>query len=286
MRKNIAIIGYGYVGKAMEKFFSSHYDIKVYDPYYMDANEMSVELQDDNIFFTRIKNTINKCDLAVICVPTPMMDDGKCDTSIVEETFEWLDVPLTLIKSTVLPGTTNMLQDKYPELSIAFSPEYIGEGKYEVQWWKDKGYPHPTDMKKHDFVIIGGERPITSKILEFFKKVVGPDVKYVQTDSTTAELTKYMENSWGATKVIFCNEFAKMAGAFGVDYNELRELFLLDGRTERMHTLVFEDNKGFGGKCFPKDVNGIVKASERAGYKPGLLKQVLKSNDEIRKENK
>jgi len=264
--KKIAIIGHGYVGKAMHQYFGEHYDIAIYDP---------ALGYDDTV-------KINECELAVVCVPTPMLDDGTCDTTIVEEVFEWLRVPLVLVKSTVPPGTTNYLQTKYPHGSVAFSPEYIGEGKYEVQWWKDKGYPHPTDMRKHDFFIFGGRRDVTSKIIAFFQTVTGPDPKYIQTDSVTAELTKYMENSWGAMKVTFCNEFYEIAKALGVDYNEMRELWLLDGRVERMHTAVFPDKRGFGGKCFPKDVNGIVKRVEASGYVPELLLEVLRSNSKFR----
>ena len=242
-------------------------------------------VQDKETFFTgQNREAVNNCDLAIICVPTPMGKEGEVDLSIIEETIEWLDTPLILIKSTIPPTTTKRLIEKTGK-KIVFSPEYIGEGNYVVQWWKDQGYPHPTDMKKHDFQIFGGERDATSGVLQFFKKILGPGVVYAQTDSTTAELVKYMENSWGATKVIFSNEFCKIAESFGVDYDELRELHLLDGRTEKMHTAVFKDNRGFGGKCYPKDVNGIVKASEEAGYEPKLLKSVLSVNNDLRKDN-
>lgn len=291
MRKTIAIIGYGYVGKAMERFFAGHHNIKVYDPPYIKENNLEGTIEKhkgEHITFTTDKDNINACDLAVVCVPTPSGEDGEVDLSYINETFGWLNTPLSLIKSTVPPGTTDSMVEgksgKWIDRKIAFSPEYIGEGHYQVKWWKDVGYPHPTDMKYHDFHIFGGKKETTSAIIEFFKPVVGPDVVYQQTDARTAELTKYMVNAWGATKVTFCNEMANVAEALGVDYNELRELWLLDGRTEKMHTVVFKDNRGFGGKCFPKDVKGIVGFSSKAGYEPELLKEVLKSNKRIRKE--
>lgn len=268
MTKKIGIVGLGYVGTAMRNFFKDHFETYFIDPVLPNSNS---------------KNEINTCDLAVVCVPTPMSANGEVDLSHVEEVLSWLNTPVILIKSTIPPTTTDSLKSKYGK-RIVFSPEYIGEGKYVVQWWKDKNYPHPTDMKYHDFQIFGGERKDTNYVIEFFKKVLGPEVKYIQTDSKTAELVKYMENSWGATKVTFCNEFAKIAEVFGIDYNELRELWLLDGRVERMHTVVFEDNRGFGGKCYPKDVNGIVKQSENFGYKPELLTAVLEVNKKIRNE--
>lgn len=275
--KKIAVIGFGHVGKSMARFFQDHFRVFVYDPY---VKKIEENLYSQNVLLENNKEIINECDLAVVCIPTPMNDDGSVDLSLINETIKWVDTPFILIKSTVPPGTTQNLVLKTGK-KIAFSPEYIGESKYVIQWWKDKTQIHPTDIKFHDFQIFGGERKTTSEILQFFKKILGPGVIYSQTDSTTAEVTKYMENSWGATKVTFFNEFAKIAETFNVDYDELRELFLLDGRTERMHTAVFKDERGFRGKCLPKDVNGIVYASKKAGYNPELLDKVLKVNKKL-----
>lgn len=279
--KKIAVIGYGYVGRAVANYFRDHYEVVIYDPHL--SNDLVIRVPFDMKYAKDFK-TINECDLAVVCVPTPEKTDHSVDISIIQDVLSWLSTPLILIKSTIPPGTTDDLIRK-SEKDICFSPEFIGEGKYMVQWWKDKNYPHPTDMKYHDFHIVGGRRSTARKILEFFKKVSGPEPKYVVTDAKTAELCKYMENSWGATKVTFCNEFANIADKMGVDYDELRELWLLDGRVERMHTAVFKDNRGFGGKCYPKDVNGIVEQSKKAGYIPKLLETVLAVNDDIRKQN-
>jgi UDP-glucose 6-dehydrogenase len=210
-----------------------------------------------------------------------MSPSGKVDLSIIKDVLSWLDAPLILIKSTIPPGATQDLKFDYSD-NIVFSPEYVGEGSYVTQWWKDKGYPHPTDIKKHDFQIFGGEKYLTAQVVEFFKPVLGPEHKYIQTDSRTAELVKYMQNSWGATKVTFANEFAKIADAIGVNYDTLRELWLLDGRTERMHTMVCKGKPGFGGKCLPKDTSGIIARSIEAGYTPTFLQQVLKSNEVFR----
>lgn len=276
--KKVLIVGYGFVGKAMKNFFENNYEVMVYDPYL--PNTLTSSLKDKILLN---KGDSSQFDLAVICVPTEMKPDGSVNISIVEDSVSWLDSKFILIKSTVPPGTTDMLYKKYNK-KIAFSPEYAGESTYVTPWWKDVGYMDPTDMKKHDFFIFGGEKSVTSEILQFFKTVMGPVTKYNQTDAKTAELTKYMVNSWGSTKVMFCNEFARIAETMGVDYDELRELWLLDGRVNRMHTAVFKDKRGFGGKCFPKDISGIVKTSEAAGYEPKLLKEVISSNARIREE--
>lgn len=268
--KKIAVIGAnGYVGRSVVSFFQDHFELAKVDPSIV---EYPMEYQ---------QQQANSAEFAVICVPTPEAPNHTVDLSIVEGVLEWLTVPLILIKSTIPPGTTDRLKEKYGK-RIVFSPEYIGEGKYEVQWWKDKNYPHPTDMKKHNFQIFGGDKADTMEVAAFFQKVVGPEPEMCFTDAKTAELCKYMENSWGATKVTFCNEFANMADAFGVSYPELRELWLKDGRVERMHTAVFPDKRGFGGKCYPKDVNGIVERSKEAGYTPDLLISVLAVNEKIK----
>lgn len=281
--KTIAVIGYGYVGKAIVNFFKDHYNVV--------ARDIDREFRFENGKLVAEEpaaannwNAVNQADLAVICVPTPMMPDGGVDLRAIEDVFQKVTTPLILIKSTIPPGTTKSLAKKTGK-EIVFSPEFLGEGKYVVQWWKDRGYPHPTDMKYHDFQIFGGERSSAVKALQFFKTILGPEVKYIFTDSTTAELCKYMENSWAATKVTFSNEFFEIAKSLGVDYDELRELWLLDGRVERMHTAVFFDKRGFSGKCLPKDVNGIITVSEKAGYEPQLLKEVIRSNERFQKLN-
>lgn len=309
MKKKIAIIGYGYVGKAIAKALEDHHIIFIYDPYkynwkffedhsiaYDEMKRGRKEKYDQSEYVQRESGIIgykserekslivqsseevNQCDLAIICVPTPSMEDGSCDTSTVVETLEWVETPLVLIKSTMPPKDLEDLAATYK--NIAFSPEYIGEGKYFVPFWR---YPHPTNMKYHDFMIIGGPREITSKILDFFIPVLGPSCRFMQTDIKTAAMVKYMENAWGATKVTFCNEWSRIAEALGVDYKELRELFLLDGRTERIHTAVFPDKPGYSGKCFPKDIKAAIKFSKEAGYNPDLIEEVDKSNDRFRK---
>ncbi|MGC9599093.1 MAG: hypothetical protein ABSE18_01785 [Minisyncoccia bacterium] len=275
-KKVVGVVGYGYVGKAVSNFFKNHYEVRAYDP-------LAKSADDPLISFSNEKKILDGCDLIVICVPTPMREDGTCDTSMVEDSIASFNAPLFLIKSTIAPGTTKRLIDSNPDKGIAFSPEYLGEGNYAVPFWK--GYPDPTDMKKHTFVILGGKKEATHKILQFFKRVTGAEVRYFQTDSTTAELCKYMENAFLATKVTFCNEFYDIAGAFGVDYDELRELWLLDERIGRSHSTVFENSRGFSGKCLPKDVSAIFESALKKNYTPELLKAVLKINKKHQNKN-
>ncbi len=273
--KTIAVIGYGYVGKAVTQFFKDHFTVIARDigkEYHFENRKEESRIVTDNDW-----SAVNGADLAIVCVPTPMREDGSVDLTAVTAAIQQLATPLILVKSTVPPGTTDGLI-KETGKKIAFSPEYIGEGNYVVPWWKDKAYPHPTDMRYHDFHIFGGEQSTVSAIMQFFKRVVGPEPAFLATNTVTAELCKYMENAFFATKVTFCNEFYEIAQALGVDYDELRELWLRDGRIGRMHTAVFLDKRGFGGKCLPKDLAGIIHASKNAGHTPAFLEAVHENN--------
>ena len=273
----VTVYGYGYVGKALVDFLKSHYRLQVVDPLFNAGN-----LPDMPGVFCQNPSQAQKTKYAVVCVPTKMNDDGTCDTSIVEDILKNTNHDFYLIKSTVIPGTTKKLTELTGK-KIAFSPEYIGEGKYEIPFWLN--FPHPTNMKLHSFHIFGGPKEVASEFVNLWQKVAGWSATYQQTDSTTAELVKYMENAFLATKKIFCDELYEIAKAFGVNYNELKELWLLDGRIGRAMTLIFPDSRGFGGKCLPKDVNAIVKAVEAVGYNSELLKQVLASNKKFQALN-
>lgn len=271
-KNGVAIIGYGYVGKAMHKIFP--------DAYIYDTRE---HLPGDPPFVTK-ENINNICGLAIVCVPTPMVEDDnefkKVDLSIVEDVVGWLETPLILLKSTVPPGTTERLCMETGK-NICFSPEYVGEGKYQITPWK---YMSPTDPTTHEFQIIGGQKEAREKVCQFFVNKLGPEKFYYLIDSLEAEIIKYMENSWGALKVIFANEFYQLCKKLGASYITVREGWALDNRVERMHTSVFVDNQGFAGKCYPKDLNGIVARADESGVDMSLIKSVLRKNKKIKDE--
>jgi UDPglucose 6-dehydrogenase len=262
---NIGIIGHGYVGLAVHELFRRRHAITVHDPEKYPGED-------------RIKRLNNHADFIFVCVPTPMSDDGSCDTSIVDTVCRELapkDGAVVVLKSTVAPHTTQGLAHKY-ELPMAFSPEYAGESSY---WSSHKFH---ADMRETPFYIFGGPRELTTKCVELYKPICGPEKRYLQTDSTTAELVKYAENSFYATKIMFCYEFANIAKSFGADWNEVRELWLADPRINPMHTAVFPANpRPFGGKCLPKDLSAIIEAGVKAGGcgPAGLLAKVRELNN-------
>lgn len=284
----IGIVGYGYVGRGMHRLFGDWVHA-IYDP----NINFSMASHDFNFDAKRIGKGLNDkvafggCDLAIVCVPTPSKKDGSCDASIVEETIKWLrDISaqdhdlLILVKSAVVPSEAERIKDKYG-VRLVMSPEYLGEGKYFVPFWK---YPDPKEVKYHTFQVFGGDPKDTSECVDIFIAKMGPHVKFHQGTLKEAAYCKYMENSWGAQKVIFANTWRKICEAGGVDYNKVREMWAADSRVERMHTAVFPKARGYGGKCFPKDVKAIIAEARKTGYDPELLVAVDRVNKKLRKK--
>jgi UDPglucose 6-dehydrogenase len=254
-----AIIGYGHVGKAQHKLFPDAY---IYDE----------PLQEGHI--TGSKEEVNKCDIAFVCVPTPMDEDGSANVTIVDHVVSWLETPTIVILSTIPPGTTDYLVNQR-EKNVVFQPEYIGETT-----------DHPLlDKKDRKFLILGGFRPDLDKVVECYKEVYNSTVKIMKCTALEAEVIKYMENSFIATYVTFCNEFYNICNNYGIDYDKVREGFLLDPRMTPYWTFVYENNRGFGGHCLPKDLNAIAIDSECSGYDPEFLKDVIKNNKRIKNED-
>ncbi|KKK77412.1 hypothetical protein LCGC14_2853880 [marine sediment metagenome] len=252
----VAIVGMGYVGKGMLNIFP-------------DA------VQFDEPLGIGTKDEVNECDLAIVCVPTPSREDGSCDTSIIEEVVSWLKTPLILFKSAVEPGTTDRLKKKYKK-RICVSPEYSGEGNY----WTPPKYPDPKNTLTHGFMILGGDDKDCEDIADIFVPKVGPATRIRFVSAKEAEVIKYAENSWGATKVIFANELRDICEALGVSWHKVREGWVDDPRVELMHTAVFKDKRGFGGKCFPKDTFALLKIAEKHGVYPKILKAMIEANKE------
>lgn len=263
---SIGIAGYGVIGKGIHRLFCDDI-VAIYDKFIDDFNEICV---------------LSACDVVIICVPTPEGKDGMCDISAVWEVLDQLSRcdgdRLIIIKSTISPLSAIALKERYPQ--VVFSPEYMGESSYFTPEWK---YPHPRKIETHSFQIFGGEKRYTNMAVDLFKRRMGVDTIFWQTDIVTASLCKYMENTFFATKVTFCNEFFDIAESLGVNYNELREIWLLDPRINRNHTHVYPQRRGFDGKCLPKDIAGLLYDVEKLGSEAPLLSQVKSINEKRNK---
>lgn len=249
----IAVIGSeGFVGKQICKFFG---EVQHYDKYF----------ENRNLGYS--KREVNNCDLAIICLPTEQDKDGSCNTQLVEEAIEWLETSLILIKSTITPGTTDYLKTKYNK-RIVFSPEHCIESSYYNYYWKT--------IIETPFFIFGGDNKDIQPIVDEYIKRAGPEKKYIKTSAKIAEMSKYMVNTTLAARVALANEYYKICEAASLDWDEVRELWLLDPRIEKSHTAVFKDSQGFGGKCFPKDLAGLISYCNEIDIEPILLKAVNK----------
>jgi UDPglucose 6-dehydrogenase len=257
----IGIVGHGVVGSAIARFFFSHpkHEVAIYDKFQAPHNSADR------------KDAVNASDLVFVCVPTPTATDGlSCDVSAVEECIDWLQAP-TCIRSTIVPGTVDRLAAKTRK-AISFSPEYLGE---------QRNHPWHEEIAC-GFLIVGGPSELCDLVFSAYADFPGREFRYYQTTARAAELCKYMENCFLATKVAFVNQFYDISGAFGVDFQELRTLWLADPRVGDSHSSV-TDERGFRGRCLPKDVSALAAAMRPHGVAP-LLEAVLAYNTDLCRE--
>ncbi len=262
------LLGYGWVGQHVHRYFKNA-DYFTLDTGLCDKNN-------NKLIVNKPRRSGKVWDLAFISVPSPMLPDGSCDTSIVESCVKkWRKfVDLFIIRSTVTPGTTDYLAKRY-KVRIVMQPEYIGET-----------LAHPMlEPSREIFVILGGRPEDTALAAYYWQLVLHPNSRIREVSGKTAEVCKYMENSFLGIKVSFVNEFAAVARKMGIDFNILREAWLDDPRIGRSHTFAYPHNPGFSGKCLPKDINSIVHYSRNVVGRPmKLMESVLKINAEVRKE--
>lgn len=246
MKKSVKIYGYGWVGKAMHTLFP---DAIITDP----AQGLT-----DN----------QTCDVAFICVPTPLID-GKLDTSIVEDVVKNCQENLIIIRSTVMPGTTDRLAREYKK-RIVFQPEYLGET-----------VNHPmTDQFSRPFIILGGSEANMVEVIQLYQTVYNANVKIRQMWAYEAEVVKLSENRAIAFKVAQCQELYDVCDKAGINYYNIREaVYGDDPRFNLWWTFVYPDKRGFSSKCIPKDVYGWAAWAESVGYTPILTNKLLEVNE-------
>ena len=244
-----AIIGVGWVGKAMHQLFP--------DAYLYSSS-------------TGYKEDVNKRDVAFVCVPTPNPSDYYLNISIVEEVVSWCECPLIVIRSTVNPGTTDYLKKKYKK-RIVHQPEYLGETPQ-----------HPMlDPRTRPFLIIGGDPDDRRQLIELYQTVYNANITIRQVTAYESELIKLTENRAIAFKVAQCQELYDACKTAGIDYYTIRDaVYGDDPRFNLWWTFVFESNRGFNSKCLPKDVYAWAAWSESVGYNPKITKAILSKNQE------
>jgi UDPglucose 6-dehydrogenase len=282
MNKKIGIIGDGYVGNTIKQIFSC-LDLIIYDIKFYSDNEF--KYTNSSTLLTNKFSKLKDCDFVFICVQTPEKEDGRCDTSIVVQSLQNLNElkfkGIAVIKSTVEPTFTKTANDlRLCDFDIVFAPEFAGENKYYSK------HAFLSNCLASEFFIFGGPHRATSKLVSLYQTILGPEKKYIQCeDPTEAELMKYINNSFFAVKVGFCNEIYDLCLKLGVDYNKVRELWNLDPRNTPDFSCVFEDNRGFGGKCLPKDAKALASICCKFGVPSKIIDATISSNNELRKKN-
>ena len=266
----IGIIGRGFVGSAVEYGFSCDekykLDLRIYDK--------NPELSNNSL-----NETVNSSDIIFLSVPTPGNIDGSINIDIVDgvlnEINDCIDNDaIILIRSTVTPGTSQAFKAKYPNINIVFNPEFLTEKNANQ------------DFINQSRIILGGDDKLTEKVAALYKWRFGKKIKIIRTNFETAEFIKYMSNCFLATKVSFMNEMKIIADNNNINWEKAVKAFTADERIGKSHTQVpGPDGKlGFGGSCFPKDIQAFINYAENFNINPKILKAAWETNLDVRSE--
>lgn len=285
----IGIVGIGMVGGAVQRYFERKKEVELF-------------------LYDKGKNIgspqeINKSEIVFICVPTPYLKEEKgpalssskepalsspkgFDLSYVEETLSWLkgDPPspkasegrgkVVVLKSTVLPGTTEMLQKKYPQHKLLMNPEFLTEETAD----QDMLYPdrQVIGYTKKSHTIAGDVMQLLP--LAPFERIL---------PATEAEMVKYFGNTWFSVKVSFANQMYDLCQKLGIDYDRMVEAAAADKRIGRTHLNIFHKGyRGYGGKCLPKDIKALIQLADKKGVDLKLHKIAEEINNKLMKDQK
>jgi UDPglucose 6-dehydrogenase len=239
----ITIAGYGFVGKAHHELLKDKHNITIYDP------ELGYK-------------DFGEPEAVIVCVSTPQRPDGSCEmTNVFEVIDRCPDVPI-LIKSTISVEGWDMLVDAFPNRMLNFSPEFL-RAKTAVE-----------DLRAMNLMLIGG----TS--CNFWSHLFNISIEVA--DPKELILAKYARNSFLALKVAFFNQMYDLCDKLDIEYAAVAHYTTMDNRIGDSHSFITEE-RGFGGHCFPKDTNALVKTAERDNVELSILKEALAYNNTIRK---
>ena len=293
----ITVIGTGYVGlvtgacfsKMGNKVYCVDIDedkieglknniLPIYEPNLEDIVRTS-QKRGDLIFTTDIKEALDDTNIVFIAVGTPMASDGSANLDYIFSAAHDIADNLThdsliVVKSTVPVGTTFKVKDEINQIlnerkssvkiDVASNPEFLKEGS-AVE-----------DCMRPDRVVIGVENEQTEEILkDLYSSFVSNHDRFVVMDVKSSEMTKYVANAMLATKISFMNEIANICEATGANVQNVR---LGIGSDKRIGYDFIYAGCGYGGSCFPKDVQALINTAEENGYEPRILSNVEKVN--------
>jgi len=266
----IGIIGRGFVGSAVQFGFSPNTgcdaEVRVYD-------------KNPNKSQNSLEEVVNESDFIFLSVPTPANLDGSVNLDIVDEALSSVNEisnrdNIILLRSTMIPGSTTNFQKKYPKLNLVFNPEFLTERSAKFDFINQSRY------------ILGGATKHTAIVANMYRWRFGKSISVIETNTETAELIKYMNNCFFATKVSFMNEMKLISDACGADWNSAVDGFIRDGRIGHSHINVpgHDGKLGFGGVCFPKDVMAMIDLGKSLGIDMHTLSGAWETNMMVRPE--
>lgn len=259
--KKVGIIGLGFVGGSIDRFFKDKVDVFNFD-INGDCNCSSLE------------EVIKKSEIIFVCLPTPMMKNKDCDLTIIKTALKSVSKvnspdKTIILKSTIPPGTCEKISKDLKLPNLVFNPEFLTEAN---------AY---NDFVNQDRIIFGGSEKYTSILKSYFKTFF-PNSEIVKTDYTTAELVKYVTNCFLAVKVSFANEIFDLTESLNINYQNLINIAMLDKRLGLSHWSVPgpDGKRGFGGSCFPKDMNALNQFYKNKEIKSFIIDSSVKRNEE------
>lgn len=265
---NIGIVGNGVVGSATAKAWTGHCDeVRVYD-----------------VLPERCEHSLGEvlaCDFIFVCLPTPQRSDGGkygLDTTALDKFFAGVCIPSNvsswersnlIIKSTVPIGYTRKIAEKCP--NVVHSPEFLTERTAN----HDALHPELNVVG-----VPGGTEEVYPPLARLYRERF-PDAQWIVMDSDESEAMKLVMNSWFAVKVAFWNEVWTMTDKIGLDYGEIRDAIVDEGRVNELHTHVpGPDGKfGFGGACLPKDLSELIRTMNVLDLQPGVMRAAYDRNE-------
>ncbi|MGL5784351.1 MAG: UDP-glucose dehydrogenase family protein [Alphaproteobacteria bacterium] len=226
-------------------------------------------------FTTQLKDAISKSDVVLIAVGTPSTDEGDADLSAVYEVVRQIapflkEGVIIVTKSTVPVGTSQELEKQIRSVNrktlfhIASNPEFLREGS-AIQ-----------DFMTPDRIVVGADTPeVIDRLEALYGHLTRKGVPFIATTCETSELIKYASNAFLAMKVSFINEIAHLCEKVGADVDDVAHGMGLD---QRIGKQFLQAGPGYGGSCFPKDTQALVRTAQRSGTSLPLVETAIQSN--------
>ncbi|TSC75457.1 MAG: UDPglucose 6-dehydrogenase [Parcubacteria group bacterium Gr01-1014_30] len=252
-QQKIGVAGVGYVGGAVKHWF--------------ETQGLPLFLYDKGKGVGSLEE-LNKAEVVFLCLPTPFDEKSGFSDSAIWEVLKGLEgEKVVVVKSTVLPGSTDKYQASFPQHKILFNPEFLTEKNANQDFINPKrqlvGYTKESTQE-------------AEKVMAFLPKAHFQRIM----EAKAAEMVKYFGNLFLANRVIFANQMYDVCEKLGIDYDAVKEAAGEDSRVGNSHFDVFSDGyRGYSRSCLPKDTKAFIQLAESLGLNPRLLKTIDEVNE-------